>query len=205
MESRRQRIQLLSRLNRGKLALPSFLASLSEALRHPVEESALLPLSDTDALIDAFRTGYQNAIADSAISYRRFFARAEKRRVFRLADCLANELSNESVFFLTKKSEECGAIEIKASTLLRRAHAVISFDGDSIIALSKDRQQGLLIDHNTDDSDQQYEIAVWGDRWSLPVSCLRNSLIPKRAASYHSHARGISPPCKHPPHPPQKN
>jgi hypothetical protein len=70
------------------------------------------------------------------------------------------------VFLLAKLRTDCGAVVVDISLLLRHAASVISFDGDSLSAMSMDRTQGLLIDHNPDDIEQTYEVAVWGDRWS---------------------------------------
>src|SRR5450631_3454915 len=165
MEIRQKKIQLLSRKNRGRVATPSFLTALSDALGEPIEANALISLPDTDTLLETFRDGYLCATAPGALSYRKFFLPNEEASVFRLAFCLAERLRDEDGFFLTKLSEECGAVHLNVSTLLKHAESVIRFDGDSVSALSKDRQEGLLIDHNPDDPEQAYEVAVWGGRW----------------------------------------
>ncbi len=89
--------------------------------------------------------------------------------VFKLTDCLADRLS-ENVYFLTQKGEDCGAVRVNVSALLKHAKLVIGLDGDSLSALSLDGVEGLLIDYNPDDEQQTYEVAVWGDRW--PVQAL---------------------------------
>jgi hypothetical protein len=166
MNSRQQKIELLSRINRGRNKAPSFLASLSELLGAVIGPSALVPLPETDALWDAFRRGYQS-VKDGSLSYRRFFQQREARLVFEFADCLAEKMLNEHGLFLTKLSSDCGAAELDVSILLRHVGSVIDFDGDSLSVISVDRTQGVLIDHNPDDYNQTYEVAVWGDRWSL--------------------------------------
>jgi hypothetical protein len=167
MDNRQEKIQLLSRINRGRAAAPSFLAHLSEALGEPVETDALKSLPETDVLLEAFREGYQAAIKDGAVSYRRFFLPTERPSVLRIADCLADQLPTENAFFLTKLSNDCGAVRVKISTLLRHTASIIRLDGDSLSAISSDQTQGVLIDHNPDDPPQAYEVVVWGDRWSL--------------------------------------
>lgn len=135
-------LQLLSRMNRGRGSTPSFLAALSDAIGEPVEIDALVSLPDTDSLTAAFREGYQRAATQSGNSYRRFFVPSEEGRVYKLADCLAEKLPDEGAFFLTKLSEECGAVRLNLSTLLRHAESIIRLDGDSVSALSKGSPAG---------------------------------------------------------------
>jgi hypothetical protein len=166
MDNRQEKIQMLSRKNRGRAVAPSFLADLSEALGESVEAQALQSLSETDGLLRAFREGYQAAIKDR-VSYRRFFLATERASVLRIADCLADQLPKEDAFFLTKLSSDCGAVRVSVSTLLAHTASIIRLDGDSLSALSTDQTQGILVDHNPDDPPQAYEVVVWGDRWSL--------------------------------------
>jgi hypothetical protein len=167
MTSRQEKLALLTRTNRGRIITPSFLAALSEALGESIGPSALSSLPETDALREAFRAGYVSAVKDGVPSYRRFFPQEAVKRVFHFADCLADQLRDEQGLFLTKLSSDCGAIGVGVSILLRHAVSVIDFDGDCLSAMSTDRTQGILIDHNPDDTNQTYEVAVWGDRWSL--------------------------------------
>lgn len=106
-------------------------------------------------------------MAPGAISYRKFFLLKEEGFVFLLASCLAEKLFNENGFLLTKLSEYCGAVDVNVSTLLKHAESVIRFDGDSVCVLSKHCHEGLMIDHNLDDHEQAYEVAIWGKRWPL--------------------------------------
>jgi len=163
--NRRKKIELLARLNRGRVAAPAFLEALSEALGDPVDSSALVPLPDSDALMRRFRDGYLDARKEGPFTYRRFFLSNEDTRVFRLADCLADRLGTEPAFLLSKAAETCGAVRVGMSTLLKHTASVIRIDGDSLYAMSADGAQGLLIDHNPDDHEQTFEVAVWGERW----------------------------------------
>jgi hypothetical protein len=145
----------------------SFLFSLSEVIGEPVSPEALVPLLETDALWETFRAGYQNVVREAIVGYRRFFSPSEKGSVLRLADCLAERVPSEQSIFLTKQSEYCGAVHLRLSVLLRHVMSIIQLDGDSLSALSIDHKEGILIDHNPDDPEQVYEIAVWGDRWPV--------------------------------------
>ena len=165
--TRQNRIRLLSRMNRGRLAGPSFLAGLSDALGEPIKSNAFVSLHETDTLLATFRQGYRAATDPRAVCYRKFFPQNEEGLVFRLASCMAERLSNEHGFFLTKLSEDCGAVDVSVSKLLKHAASVIRFDGDSVSALSTDRKEGILIDRNPDDPEQTYEVTVWGGRWPL--------------------------------------
>jgi len=167
MDSRQKKIALLTRMNRGRVAIPSFLNALSDALHEPIDASALVSLPESDALMDVFRGGYEIAAAGGPLSYRKFFRRREEPLVLKLAGCLAGRLLSEEVYFLPKQSEDCGGVRLSISALLRQPESIIRLDGDSVSAVSLDRSQGLLIDQNPDDQMQAYEVAVWGDRWSV--------------------------------------
>jgi hypothetical protein len=156
----------LTRMNRGRAATTSFLKSLSEALGEPVEANALVPLAESDALLEVFRNGYQATIDGKLSGHRAFFRAPEGSGVFQLAGCLADQMLGERVFLLAKLSTNCGAVTVDISILLRHTASIVRFDGDSLSAMSIDQTQGVLIDHNPDDAEQTYEVAVWGDRWS---------------------------------------
>jgi hypothetical protein len=166
MNSRQGKIELLSRINRGRKTGPSFLATLSDVLGVPIDASAFVALPETDALVEAFRRGYQS-VKDGSLCYRRFFQQQEAARVFAFADCLAKKMPDEYGLLLTRLSADCGAVRLDIQILLKHVGSVIDFDGDSLSLISVDRLQGVLIDHNPDDHDQTYEVAVWGDKWSL--------------------------------------
>src|SRR5579884_4241485 len=102
MSSRRQKISLLTRTTRGRAAATSFLASLSEALGKPIEAGALVSLPESDALLEAFRNGYQRVINGEQVGHRAFFRAPEAGRVFRLTDCLADQAAGERAFLLAR-------------------------------------------------------------------------------------------------------
>src|ERR1700733_1952800 len=81
MSNRQEKIHILARMNYGRAAAPSFFASLSEALGELIEASALVPLSESDVLLELFRNRYQRAINGSLLSYREFFRGSDARRV----------------------------------------------------------------------------------------------------------------------------
>jgi hypothetical protein len=165
METRRTRIELLSRINRGRAAAPKLLRDLSEALGEDLDVSALRSLPETDALFQASLDKYQAAIRNGTNHYRRLFLESERPEVLRIADCLADHLGIENAFLLTKLSRYCGAINVSLASILRHTASIIRLDGDSLSAISSDRTQGILIDHNPDNHSEAYEFVVWGDRW----------------------------------------
>lgn len=169
MDSRQAKITLLSRINREKAATPAMLTGLSKALCRQVEEKSLVDPLNFDTLMENFRTGYANALKSGALSYRRFFHRGELPIAENLAGSLAQQLGTEQVYLLTKFNGDDRGVLLDAATLFSRIGSIIEFDGDSLCALSEDRTQGVLLDHNPDDNGQTYELAVWGDRWPLLI------------------------------------
>jgi hypothetical protein len=144
------------------------LFALSQVIGEEVSMEMFAPLPETDELRNTFRTGYRVAVS-GGLGYRRVFSLSQKNSVLNLADCLAERVAGETVFFLTKVSEYCGAVRLNFSTLLRHTASIIGLDGDSLSALSLDGTEGVLIDFNGDDQEEGYEIAVWGDRWPLSI------------------------------------
>lgn len=114
MEHRRRRIQQLARENRGRLARPAFLDGLSRALNWTVDPNKLVSLPETDRILGAYRSGYENTLRNPALAYRSHFSIEQIGRVFQLAGSLAKALSSECVFLLTKQCEYCGAIQLNA-------------------------------------------------------------------------------------------
>ena len=86
-----------------------------------------------------------------------------------LANCFGEQISGESVRFLTKLGPDPVVVEISASILLTKAESVIHLDGDSLAVLSHDGKDGILIDYNADDEEQVYELSVWGERWPITI------------------------------------
>jgi hypothetical protein len=169
MNSREEKIKLLSRMNREKASTPAMVGSLREVLGTPVDATTLISPSDADALMTDFRNGYAKAMASDALSYRRFFRQNELPLVQNLAEGLAQRLGGEAVYLLTKFNGDKRGVVLDASVLFSRVGPVIEFDGDSLYALSIDRSQGVLVDHNRDDREQAYELTAWGDRWPLLI------------------------------------
>jgi hypothetical protein len=184
MDDRTQKIELLSRMNRQRATAPAFLAGLSDRLGEPIEVSALIPVLEADTIQEAFRTGYQSAISQGTLSYRRTFRPHERSTLFSIVDCFAESLPAEEVFLLSKLGKDRGVVKLDISVLLRHTASVIKFDGDSLSALSRDLSQGVLIDHSADDLHEAYEIVVWGERWPLPLLALSS---PRRGNHEEAH------------------
>ena len=170
MQTRDEKIRLLTRANQGRRLIPYFLAELSAAVGEQIDSNALATLPDTDSLLETFRAGYQRSKTADGMVYQRYFRSNQKARLFDISDCIGKRLSTETAFLVTKSSHFCGAVRMDILTVLDHAASIIRLDGDSVCLVSEDRQQGLLIDQNTDDPEQTYELAVWGKRWSLAVS-----------------------------------
>jgi hypothetical protein len=167
ISSKQQKIRLLSRLNRQKAGAPQFLMALSEALNEPIAPTCLLAPSEADSALELFQAGYKIAVDSDATSYRKFFRMDEQRAVLRFAKCLSQRIDGERGLFLTKINGGTVVIALNIAALLKNAALIIALDGDSISALSKDCKEGILIDHNEGETDEAFEVAVWGLRWPL--------------------------------------
>ena len=167
MDSKQEKIRLLSRVNRQRAAAPHFFAVLSNTLDEPVDPASLLGSAEADLMLRTFRNGYEGVVGSDATSFRRFFRINEQRVVIRFAACLGLHLAGEQGFFITKIGGQTAAVMVKVGALLKSAESVIALDGDSLSALSADHKEGILIDHNEGEIDEAYEVAVWGNRWPL--------------------------------------
>lgn len=170
MQTGNEKIQLLTRVNKGEGLIPYFLAELSEAIGARIDSNASATLPDTDALLETFRVGYQRSKTADGMVYQRYFRSNQKAKLFELSDCIGKRLPADTAFLITKNSHFCGAVRTDIRTVLDHAGSIIRLDGDSVYLVSEDREQGLLIDQNLDDPEQTYELTVWGHRWSAAVS-----------------------------------
>ncbi len=171
-ESRQQRIRLLVRRNILRTAAPLLLERLANVVGDEVSPAALV--SEANGLRESFRLGYQGAIEKHAFAYRRFFRSHESRQVFLLAARLAGQIT-ERVYLLTRAETISVAVILSSPGLLANAESVIEIDRDSLSLLSLDGTEGILIDHNPDDSNETYEFVVWGSRWPLiTLACVHS-------------------------------
>ena len=173
MNNREERIKLRSQTNRVQTNAPAFLAALSEILGESVDGSSLLMAPESDTVQQIFRTGYQTAIRFvEGHCYRRLLSTTQQAQFFTFADCLAQKHLGECVLFITKIGRDRIVLKVGASLLLKHVASIIKFDGDSLAALSEDHRQGVLIDHNPDDTEQFYDVTIWGESWSqLAQAC----------------------------------
>jgi hypothetical protein len=174
MDSRQERISMLSRVNRGIALRPRFLSDLSIALGIQITHEHLLPLAQTDLIRSSISNGYGSVLHHREPSFRRFFSQRETEQLSSFLACCANTLKQQDAILHTKNSEFCGAISHAADVFVNRFQEVIQLDGDSLSVLSKDGTQGLVVDFNADELMEHYEVVVWGDRWPIMIlSCIQ--------------------------------
>jgi hypothetical protein len=135
-----------------------------------MESASLLSLSVTDDLTSCFEQQYQSSLRSPGKAFTRTFRGGGEGDLFRLLDCMADRLSDHDVILITKLSEICGAVWLKAGSALSHARNLLALDGDSIMLLSRDRDNGLLLDYRDDDPDAAYELTVFGAVWMNAAS-----------------------------------
>jgi hypothetical protein len=179
MNERQRQIQMMIRLNEGRLRAPAFLSKLSLAIGQNLSTKDLLPLEETDSLSKVLTTGYRRTKHHDVPGYSKFFSPQQAAHFFRLVDCLAQKISGR-VFLLTMETEYCGAVELEASVVFSHAHSLLRLDaGTSVNALSSDRSQAVMLDSNLGDPVAPYEVVVWGEHWPLLVMECVSNLSPK--------------------------
>lgn len=165
---RQEKIGFLSRAARGKVILPTFLASLSVATESEMSESMLTDLPGRDQLLAHFREGYASSKASGAVKFSKTYEAGKRDTLFKVISCFAERV-DEPVFLLTRDSEFCGAVRLHGGQLLRHCEAVLGIDGDAVMVLSEDHKQGVLLDYAPDDPESCYELTVWGAIWPLSI------------------------------------
>ncbi len=148
--------------------LTSVVEGVSQALGSAVHASSFASLEETEGFQRAFREGYRACAEPGNLSYRHYFDLASDKQVFTMTSCFASSVNDDRVWLLlTHHADYCGAVALRPSVLFANARSVISFDKDSICAISQDLQQGCLLDYTPDDARQAFELTAWGDRWPL--------------------------------------
>jgi hypothetical protein len=168
MRRRLQRIGELARENKGHQMRPAFLGSLTQALNSPVDVGALQSLRLTDELASVAKRSYLASRQGKGLSMRQAFRANERDLALSAAKAMADELQGEPASLLTKQSQFCRAVSLEAADqALKRCEELLELDGDTVLLVSRDRQDGFMLDYNADDPIETYEVAVWGDRWSV--------------------------------------
>jgi hypothetical protein len=166
METRQTRIQMLSRIGRGRKELPHFAAALSKTLGFPLSTAQFIPLPETDKLWEIYGEGYSESRLGTGTTYRRFFKPDQWNMLSKLTTCVVEGLHKDEAFLLLGQSKTCGAVLASVPALLSHFEQLIDLDGDGLRLVSGDLAQGLMIDRNPDDPVWFVEVAVWGERWS---------------------------------------
>jgi hypothetical protein len=175
MHDRQKRISLLARHNVGTMQKSDFIQSLSIAFGRPLDEDALIDLETTDQLTVLVKSAYNSAKRDSEPGFVRYFSRTQEEKVFALISCLGTKVRDGSVFLLFRQSRLCGAVSVEVGAALARACSLLAIDGDGITVIGESQKDGLLLDFSPDDSDNCYELVVWGSLWPvLFLACVPN-------------------------------
>lgn len=164
------RIGSLSRQEKGRKQLPIFLHDLRQSLECPVGPDSLLSLTLTDEVTRAFEQQYQSSKRSPAGAFTRCFRTGTEDSIYKLLDCMADNLSDDDVTLITGLSEICGAVQLTVRSALLHAKQLLALDGDSLLLFSDDRDNGLLLDYRTDDPAAAYELTVFGKAWMTAAS-----------------------------------
>jgi len=175
MATRQERIQHLARRNLLSQRLPEFSARLSAVLGQAIGPERLALLDDADALMQVFGASYGKVMRAELEGSSRFFSENDAHLVWEGVSDLQRQLADEVVFALIKIENDVVAFSIQLSCALASAEAIVCFDGDSLRLLSTDGTQGILVDYNDGDLIENFQIALWGDRWARHPQGIRSS------------------------------
>ena len=142
--------------------LPGFLAAASTALHRVVQESDLLPVAESDALLRAF---------EKKISELRQEAGAKVGTVIESdtsfvqeADALRERIPDVGVALFRAQSKWCGAIRSTAHEVLSHLADLVSPDQEDVIACSADVRVGIfcsLDSRDEEDLPPAYHVTAW--------------------------------------------
>lgn len=167
---RMERIGLLSRQEKGRTQIPQYLHDLGQALGKLVGTDSLLDLGLTDEATRVFAQRYQSAIKSPSGAFIRRFPMGSEVSAYALLTCMAGILADVDVVLLTKFSEFCGAVLVKQRSALLSARQLLALDGDSLLLMSQDGENGMVLDYTADEPDRAYELTVFGSNWVTAVS-----------------------------------
>ncbi len=174
---RLSRIGILSRRNRGKNEIAGFMEKVSQAVGSKMGPDSLLDLELTDAISSKYEQQYQDSRQSPNASFVRTFGSDKECSdkeygAYKLLECMAMTLSDDEIIYITKLSEICGAVKLKAPIAFLRARDLLALDGDTLMLMDDECNNGLLLDYRKDDPDDMYELTIFGSIWlNIVVQC----------------------------------
>jgi hypothetical protein len=159
-------------MNRGKLAIPSYLAALTDALGEPIAQNALASLTGYGLASGMFQERVSGCYREGSTQLPEVLLCRRTGTGLPNGGVPRGPSVDRSRIFDHEREHRLRAVRLRVATLLSHAASIISLDGDSLSALSLNGKEGLLIDHNADDPVHRYEVTIWGERWPIvAVAC----------------------------------
>jgi hypothetical protein len=142
-----------------------WLAGLSAACGHPIEEQVFLDTCKTKEIRDAFFS----MIRDRRDVVRLNWGWDEKDRVLKYIATIPAAMWTKQVALFSSRDEYYGAVRIPASWILKNPFAVWKVTEEDLSIATEDLSSGFCLGRNYYDLEEQYvaegvyELTAWGE------------------------------------------
>jgi hypothetical protein len=147
------KIEFLSRRNKGRKLLPDYVSALSEitGVDANVFLNSILDLESSDRIYEIY---ISNIKSINSGSYTSPFIKAsfeKSSQILAEIQGIAKPISKNHKFYLiTKFSDLCGMVEINFDDAISHLDKLIAYDGDSFGLVSADSHTGVMVDMYTE-------------------------------------------------------
>ena len=156
-----QSLELALRRNRGRLIRDPWLADLSQACRAPVTPAALLDLTETERLKEAF---VARLINDEMPLRSRLWKEAQEKDVYAALAGLAKLNSGVEIILFSSVDDLIGGCALDAARVLENATEVWKVVKNDFGLATRDVADGLCLERNyaSQHGGYVFELSVWG-------------------------------------------
>lgn len=168
--SRRRRLQLLARQNRGKTEFRSYLGELAGLLEVEIADSDRLDLQATDQLFAAHKKRRQEHHQPQHCFQKTWTYMPTGVWSVECARIGGALRGIHGVLFVGPY-EYCGAIKVELERALQAAQPLLNFDGDTLNLGTVEGSSGLSLDKYEEHSEWLVELVVWGRMVESHCAC----------------------------------
>jgi len=152
---------LLSRVNLGRRKLPSIQRHLEDLGVVGIE---FMDLGQSDSIRELADETYTRKVKQDETTWIRWRHRSAFEESIQQ---LGVKQSHETVYVVFSESDYIGLGRGLAEVCLHNALGLLSVDGESVLIVDHDMDNGLLLDVGDEAGFDQFETTSWGSKWRL--------------------------------------
>lgn len=152
---------LLSRANLGRRKLPPIQRHLADLGIVGIE---FMDLGESDSILELADKTYAQKIKQNETTWIQWNDRGAFQESIQQ---LCVEQSHATAFVVFSESDYIGVGRGLAEVCLHNALGLLAVDGETVLIVDQDMDNGLLLDVGDEAGFEQFESTSWGSKWRL--------------------------------------